>query len=40
MKAALIRRWLPMASAGLITLAGLGITVKAMVSTGILKLPL
>jgi nickel/cobalt transporter (NicO) family protein len=40
MEGPLIRRWLPMASAGVITLLGLSITVKAMVSTGILKLPL
>ncbi len=40
MEGPLIGRWLPMASAGVITLLGLGITVKAMVSTGILKLPL
>jgi len=40
MEGPLIRRWLPMASAGVITLLGLGITVKAMVVGGILKLSL
>ncbi|MGO9270410.1 MAG: hypothetical protein ACLQOO_09190 [Terriglobia bacterium] len=38
MEGPLIRRWLPMASAGVITLLGLGITIKAMVGAGILKL--
>jgi len=36
MEGPLIRRWLPMASAGVITLLGLGIASKALIAAGLL----
>lgn len=38
MEGPLVRRWLPMTSAAMITLLGLGITAKAMAAADILRL--